>query len=213
MKKENLKPVKVFSDPDFENRTKNELEAAKKGLQVYLDQWLALGLGPCNDIFGLIMQPRISYDKAVDSMIGTPASQGPFKVNKNKYRDQLELPDPALLLKARNNALKNIYSTKSDLWSVENDRIVMNQQEAEAIIDSQSVYCTKPEKIKLAEDLLAAVDLWNSLNVRLGGELFDSANPHVNAVILGKFSFVAEDQRGHGGKLVILPDYMRKILQ
>ena len=69
---------------------------------------------------------------------------------------------------------------------------------------------TQPDKVALAADLKTFVELFNSLNTRLNGELFDSSSPVSNRFIQGNFTFENTDQRGCNGKIAFNIDALRR---
>lgn len=211
MKKDTVTPVRVYRDEANEAATRIELEKARNSLQVVLNKWLALGLGSCKDISDLILRPRILYDQAVNDLLKVPESEGPFKLDKNKYKDQLTLPDPSGLLEARNEALKQSYCTNSELWNLSGDRVVLNDWEAEYLIDSQSIYLSDPAKIQLAEDLKTLVDAMNKINLAMSGELLPPA-PHVTQFCRGKFLLTQKSYPGPF-EMSVDPEFLRSLIQ
>ena len=211
MKKENLTPVCVYRNPEHEATTEAELKTAQKALQAVLDSWLSLGLGPCKDVSGLILRPRIMYDQAVSELIKVPESSGPFKLDKNKYRDQLTLPDPTGLLDARNEALKQSFCAMPELWTVSGDQVVLDEAEGKALIDSQSIYLSDPAKISLVENMIKLCELLNTLNAQTSGEMLPNS-PASNEYFSDKFILRQEFDRSPF-KIRVSPDYLRQLIQ
>ena len=211
-RKNDVTPVRIFRNELHEANTKRELQTAQTALQAVLKVWNSLELTACNDIFQLILNPETAYKKAVNELAVVPVTVGRFQVSKEAYINTLEIPIPDSLYRSAREARKVQFANLPELWSVSGDQIVLNETEAETLIDSQSIYASG-EKIKLAEDLTKFVDLFNSLNSRLNYELFNTSNPVVNTFFRGLFTFEDTDGRGNFGKLALIPDKLREWLQ
>jgi hypothetical protein len=173
MKKENLTPVKVYSDPVHEAKTRIELEKARVSLQACLDIWNGLKLVPCNDIFALIMNPQTVYGNAVNQLAEPPVQPGRFQIAKSVYISTLDVPIPDNLYRAAKSARQLTYSAMPELWTVSESglNVVLDEAESGALIDSQSVYVSDPLKIELIADLTTLCELMNKVNLKLPEEL------------------------------------------
>jgi hypothetical protein len=211
--KNTIAPVRVYQDEAHEKKTREDLAKAQAALSTLLTEWNRLDLGVCNNLTELVARTPIYYEDAVAGLVEIPKQSGRFPVSREAYINTLELPCPDVLYELAKFCRITPFCMKPELWSIDGDQIVMNQVEADALIDSQSQYSSDPDKIKLSEDLDAFVDLYNSLNVRSGSELFSSANPVAHSFFRGKFGFVGGDARGYNATLIILPDYKKKLLQ
>jgi hypothetical protein len=205
-------PVRILRDEAHETRTRQEMEGSIQSLQLILDEWLSLGLGPCTDgINDLILRPRVMYDRAVSDMIKVPELSGPFKIDKAKYMDQLSLPDPSALYAACKKALQQPWCAVYGLWIVDDDKVLLNEEEAQNYIDSQSVYVRDPEKLAVAEKLTDFCRSFNELSEALRGEF----TPPVfgwQAFFRGKFLLHQED----GTKpftITVDPTFLRYVTQ
>jgi hypothetical protein len=210
-KNENVTPVRVWRNELHEANTKRELQTAQTALQSCLDVWNSLELIQCTDIFALILNPETAYKKAVSELAVVPVTVGRFQISKEAYINTLDVPIPDSLYRAAREARKVQFTNMPELWSIESDKVILNETEANQLIDSQSIYASG-EKIKLAEDLTKFVDLFNSLNSRLNFELFLSSNPVTNTFFRGWGSFEETDGRGNYGKLAIIPDTLKRWL-
>jgi hypothetical protein len=204
-------PVCVYRNRTFETTTEAELKLAQKALQKLLDKWMLLGLGPCKDISGLIMRPRIMYDQAVNDLLKVPESEGPFKLDKNKYKDQFTLPDPAELLEARNEALKLSFCASSELWNVSGDQVVLDEAEGQALIDSQSIYLSDPAKIELVENVTKLCELMNKVNSAMAGQLLPP-EPHVSQFCMGKFLLTQKSYPGPY-EMSVDPAFLKELIR
>jgi hypothetical protein len=208
MKKENATPVRVFRDEVHEANIKKELDSAQKALQAVLNIWNGLELIPCTDIFALILNPQKVYGEAVNQLAVVPVSAGRFQVSKEAYINTLEIPIPDSLYRICREARKFQYSNMPELWSVSGDQIVLNETEANRLIDSQSIYASG-DKVKLAEDILKYIELTNKLNDKL--ELL-FGRPCEHQMYLGKFTIT---QASYPGPYILelIPDKLREWLQ
>lgn len=128
MKKNNVTPVKVYFNPDFEDKTIKDLQISKDAMQKILNEWLALGLGPCMGLNDLILRPRAVFDRAVNDMIKVPELSGPFKMDKMKYRDTLSIPDPSALFDACKKALQLPYCAMYGIFIVNDDLVEIDAE-------------------------------------------------------------------------------------
>ena len=211
--KNTVTPVRMYRDEAHEEKTRKDLAEAQSALSLLLNEWNSLNLGVCKDINALASKTPIYYEDTITGLVDVPKQSGQFQISQKKYISTLDLPCPDILYELAGHCRKTLYCMKPELWSVDGDQVTMNQAEADALIDSQSIYSDDPDKIKFVEDLDTFVDLYNSLNIRSGQDLFNSVNPIAHAFFRGKFGFQGEDQRGQGGSLMILPEYRRKLLQ
>ena len=213
MKKNNeFAPVRVWRNEQNETTIKSDLQTAQTALQSCLDVWNSLELIQCTDIFALILNPETAYKKAVNELAVVPVTVGRFQISKEAYINTLEIPIPDSLYRVCRDARKVQFTNLPELWSIESDKVVMNETEANQLINSQSIYASG-DKIQLAKDLQTFVDLFNSLNSRLNYELFLSSNPVTNTFFRGWGSFEDTDGRGNYGKLALIPDKLRQWLQ
>src|SRR4030042_4383858 len=186
LKKEKLTPLRVFRDEAYELKTSQDLETARQNLQVVLDMWNGLDLIPCTDIVQLILNPQTVYGNAVNQLAEPPATKGRFQISKQAYISTLDVPIPDNLYRSAREARRYSFAAMPDLWSVSGNQIVMNETEKEALINSQSVYISNPDKIKLVKKLQSWVDLTNQLNETLLGD-FLRPNPVTTEFCRGRF--------------------------
>ena len=203
--------VCVYRNVQHEETTKRELQAAQMSLQAVLDVWNGLDLIPCTDIFALIMNPSDAYQKAVNQLAEVPVTKGRFQISKAAYIETLDVPLPDSLYRVCRDARKVVYTNMAELWDVSGNQVVLNQSEAETLINSQNIYVSDPTKQKLAEDLQTFVELFNNLNERLGREL---ENPFSfgTQFFIGKFRF---EQKTNPGPYILelFPDKLREWLK
>ena len=207
----NKKAVCIYRDPDYESKIKRELESARQIMQGLLDIWIRLDIGECPDINELVMRPENCYKQTIDKLVDIPDTGQRFKTKKESIIDTLELPDPSQLYASAKAVSKQPFCAKPELWSTNDDQVVLIEVEAKMLIQEKSVYATDTRSIQLAKDLNKWVDLTNKLNKELSGEILDftpwTYNFFRNKLIL--------DQDGYGGmyKVKIDPQKLREWLQ
>jgi len=212
MKKEiEAAPVCVFRDEKHEQKTKQELEAAKLLMQQLLDEWHNLKIGDVSDINELLMRPERVYKSAIDRLVTPPNFGGKFTINKAKFLEGLELPDPARLYMTAKATRQQPFCASSELWSVTENKVVLDETEGGALIDSQSIYASTPDKIEAVETVLQFCDKANKLNEIIGGQLLPPA-PYINQFIMGKFLLT---QKSYPGPYEMSPDpeFLRFLIQ
>ncbi len=210
MKAETTERVCVYRNTDHEQLTSRELEQCRQALQELLDLWQHLDIGPCQDINLLVMRPETAYKKAIDRLVEVPAA-GRFAIKKEDYIKTLTLPDPSPLYAMAKVTRQKTYCAVPELWSCDVDgRVILDELESAQLISSQSVYAVSPAAITLAQDLQKFVALWNSLNVRLNGELISPVDSFLHRWSADKFRITGYPPVL--GKIELLPDVMRRWL-
>jgi hypothetical protein len=204
------KATRVWRDQNFEALTREQLQATQVSLQLVLDIWHSLELTDCTDINALIANPQKVYSDAVNKLAEVPKQTGRFPVSKAAYIQTLEVPLPDLLYRAAKAARQTPFGLSAELWHIVDGIVQIEENEAAALIDSQSIYVADPDKKKLLEDLQTWIELYNSLDARLKGELF-SPLPAATQLFMGKFSYT---QKSYPGPftLALLPDKLREWL-
>ncbi|GEM_PF-3099316 len=195
MKKTESKSVCVYRNAEHEQLTRVQLESARKILQSLLNEWHKLEIGDVPDISELLMRPERVYKNAIDTLVEVPAPQGRFSMKKSAHLSTLDLPDPSQLYASAKTIRQYPFCANPGLWKVEDNQVVLNESEAEILIDSQSIYARDPEKIKLAKDINKLCELLNSLNKRLSGEILP-ATPWTYNWCRGKFVLKQQSYRG-----------------
>lgn len=121
----------VWSDEKFIEQTKQGIEQALKAQQKLLDTWNALKIGPCPDLFKLIHIPQRVYAQAT--------------IPKSDFSDIMTVPVPNELYIAAREAKRCIQVGRRELWSViDGKTVVLNQDRAEALINSHCVWSKTP---------------------------------------------------------------------
>lgn len=211
MKKDNVSPVRIYRNELNETAVKRDLQSAQTALNSVLRVWNELELTPCNDIVKLITNPEKCYSESIDLSVSVPIQPGAkYQISKDIYIKSLQIPIPDSLYRACREARKVSYTNMPELWSIENDNtIVLNETEAETLIDSQSIYASG-EKIQLAKDLQKFVELFNSIDSRLQGELL-YPSVHATNYFLQKFSF-SQKRTDLPFTLGLLPEVLKRWL-
>lgn len=201
----------VYRNNEFEEKTKKDLETSRAAMQNVLTEWLKLGLGPCMGLNDLVLRPRAVYDRAVNEAIKVPELSGPFKMNPAQYRDQLVLPDPSALYDACKQALRLPYCAMYGIFIVNDDTVELDQETANDLINSQTVYASDPAKIKRIDKVLAWIELTNSLNVDLSGD-FLRPTPITNEFCRGRFKITDKTvNKVYQYEISIDPEFIKQL--
>ena len=206
-------PVRVYRDEHFEEKTRIDLENARLTLQSCLDIWNGLDLIPINDICPLILNPQTVYVNAVNQLTEPPVTKGRFQISKSAFIAILDVPIPDSLYRICRDSRKLQFTITPELWRIENEKtVVMNQNEADVIIDSQNIYINDPDKVKLTQKLQDWIVLTNSLNEALAGQ-FLQPNPITNEFCRGKFK-ITDKYVGNNYQyeIAIDPEFLRYLL-
>jgi hypothetical protein len=181
-----MKKIIIYRNPQFEEKTKEDLQTAKAAMQTVLDEWLNLGLGPCMGLNDLVLSPRAVYDKAINAAIKVPELSGPFKMKTAQYRDQLVLPDPSALYDACKQALRLPYTAMYGVFIVNDNVVELDQDGANDLINSQTLYGT-PKQGERIKKLQALIPIINEINIMLNGDLLRPC-PATNQFFRGRFT-------------------------
>jgi predicted XRE-type DNA-binding protein len=213
MKNNYRTPIKVWSDPIGEVATRLEIEKSRIALQKCLEIWCELNLGVCKDITALVLNPEKAYSEAISENVKVPVQPGAkFQIAKDVYIRSLSIPIPDKLYRICRDCRKFQFSIMPELWIIEGNKVIMNQDKGFEIIDSQSIYISDPEKIQLISDLQTWVTLTNNLNQKLIGELMRT-NPATNEFCRGKFK-ITDKYVGNNYQyeIAIDPEFLRQLL-
>jgi hypothetical protein len=167
MKTENTFPQLVYEDTKFKEQTRSEIQAAKTALQNLLNEWNSLGLPAITDykeLFKLVHVPQRVYSDTVHSMSPEPVSHGSFAIAPNVNVKITDAPVPNQLYVRAREAKMQIQNGRMQLWSIENDTIILNETEAEALCDSMDVYAENIEQKKFIEAAISYRDSGNYLH-------------------------------------------------
>jgi hypothetical protein len=214
MKNENVTPVRVYRDELNEASVKIQIEKSRIALQKVLDTWSEADLGICKDITALVLNPEKAYSEAINENVEVPVQPGAkYQIAKDVYIQSLSIPVPNQLYVACRDARKLQFSVMMEIWSIENEKtIVLNQDEAEKLIDAMSIYCNDPDKKEMIDKLQAWVKITNYLNQKLGGE-FLRPNPVTNEFCRRKFK-ITDKYVGNNYQyeITIDPEFLRQLL-
>lgn len=201
----------VYRNIEFEEKTKKDLEISRAAMQEVLAEWLKLGLGPCMGLNDLVLRPRAVYDRAINEAIKVPELTGPFKMNPAQYRDQLVLPDPSGLYEVCKQALRLPYCAMYGIFIVNDDKVEIDEDGANDLISSQTIYATDPEKIKRIEKLQALAELMNSVNNDFSGD-FLRPHPVTTEFCRGRFKITDKNVNNiYLWEISVDPDYIKQL--
>lgn len=180
----------VYRNLEHEGRTRTQLAETHRVLNMLLDQWLRLDIGPVTDITELVFNPEAAYKSAIDKLVEVPAG-GKFAVKKEAHINTLELPDPAAFYGLAKSIRQRQFTSEPGLWLVKGNEVILNEAVAQTYVDAGSVYASGEAAISLAEDIAKFCELANSLNQRLRGELLP-VTPWTYSFFRGKFTLTAQ---------------------
>ena len=163
--------VCVYRDTAHEETTKAEMQNAQRSLQDLLDTWNSMDIGPANDLEELLIKTDKVYDRAINKLVEVPDTGGKFKVNKSVYMDTLQLPDPSALYALAKRLRQQSYCGVPLLWTIQEGKVILVEEEAKLYIESRSIYATTPAAVQFARDMTKLCELLNDLNKRVDGEL------------------------------------------
>ena len=213
MEKDYVTPVKIYSDLGHEATIRTDLERAKNSLNKVFAAWNELDIGSITDIQALINNCEQEYAAAVNRNVEVPVQPGKYQISKDVWIRTLSIPVPNLLYIACREARKHPYCQNPNLWQLVDGIIELVKDEAELLINENSIYALAPDKIALASKLKTWLELTNDINSCINGELFDSSSPVSNRFFFGKCTFENTDQRGCNGTLVFSLEALRRWLQ
>ncbi len=169
MKTENA--VIVYSDTEYEQTTRADMEHSRMLLQELLDMWNKYDLEECADINSLLMQPEKVYQRAINNLVQVPETPGRFAVSKESFIKNLVLPDPAPLYALAKKIKQQRFTAASQLWTIKDNKVILVESEAEIYVDARSIYAESPEAVRFARDMTKLCELMNSVNQRVKGEI------------------------------------------
>jgi len=140
-----MKKTLIYSDKEFSDKTKIEIEEARQAAQELLDTWNSLKLPAFTSLFELIHNPQGVYERA---------GQGNLL--------------PNILYVAARTARNHIIIGNPDLISVkDNKTVVINEVEAERLVSVNNVYAENETQAKFCRDVVQYVELSNSISQTL----------------------------------------------
>ena len=132
-----------YRNEAHEEKTRNELDRAKKALQNLLQAWNSTDLGlPCPSLWKLMFTPEKTYQEAAKSIAEVPIANGKFQLSKEVFLNILEIPTPNDLYIAAREARNEIQTGRPELWTISEDggTVLLNQELAEALIHESDCY-------------------------------------------------------------------------
>lgn len=181
-----MKKVIIYTNPEFEEKTRQDLQTARDAMQNVLDEWLKLGLGPCMGLNDLVLRPRAVYERAVNEAIKVPELAGPIKMDPAQYRKQFIAPDPSALYQACRQALRLPYSAMYGVFIVNDKAVELDQDGANDLINIQTMRGT-PEQAEFVKKFREYINITNELNWILNGDLL-RPNPATNQFFRERFT-------------------------
>lgn len=154
----------AYRDLLFEEQTKAELKKALEAQQKMLNAWYGTGIDvPCTNLFQLMHAPQKVYGDAVKSQAEIPIAHGKFQISKDVFLNILDIPVPNQLYIAAREARNQIQAGRPELWSIEGNKVVMDQELANELIHSKDVYTENEAQERFVEATLKYIELSNYL--------------------------------------------------
>jgi len=139
----------IYSDKEFSEKTKIEIEEARRAGQTLLDIWNELGLPPFKSMFQLVHDPQSVFDSV--------------QSGKNNLL-------PNTLYVAARVARNHIVIGNPDLISVkDNKTVVVNEVEVERLVSVNNIFAENEIQAQFIRDVVQYVALSNSISQTLMG--------------------------------------------
>jgi hypothetical protein len=160
-------PVKVYSDPSYEDAVRADLLKAKILLNKVVNSWTDLDVGPLDDLQTLINNCEGEYSKAVNRNVEVPVMPGKYQISKDVWLKNLSIPVPNSLYVACRESRKITHCQNRELWQLVDGKIEMAQDVANSLIDANSIYARTPEQLTFCEHVLKYVEASNVISEKL----------------------------------------------
>lgn len=201
-------PTLCYRDAAFENQTRQQLETARQLMQGLLDIWNGLDIGEASNLNELLFYPERLYNSAINKIVAPPESGGKFTLNKAKYLDNLDLPDPTRLYQAAKSVRQQSYCAVMELWDLKRNEVVLKESEALVYINSQNIYGKDTKQVEFCKKITTLIDALNEADEALHGTLL--APPMIRQGLMGKFQLI--DRDAYRYKIAIIPAVLRQWL-
>lgn len=155
--------MKVYSDPQYEAAMRADISKAQTAITRVVEIWNDLNIGPIPDLTRLISDPEKAYGEAVNRNIEVPVQPGKFQLSRSLYIQSLSIPVPNALYLSCRECRKLSLTMKPGFWEISDGKVEPVEWEAEMLIDSQSIYASTEEQVKLVENVIRFVDALNAI--------------------------------------------------
>jgi len=206
--KKNEEITCIYRNEDFENQTRADIQKAKEAIENMINIWMDLDVGGIVDVIELINDPEKAYSEAVHRTVEVPQLPGKFQIAKDVYIQTLSIPIPDQLYRACRDCRKHPYCFDTSLWGIKEGNFILNEEIANELIDSQSIYCDDPEKQEIITDYINLCELLNKFNTHLLGD-FLRATPVTIEFCRGRFVIAdayIEHEYGKNYTYALTPD-------
>lgn len=161
----------IFSDPNFEQITKNEIEQAREAMQVVVDVWHSLRLPQLTTKSEL-------YDilNSTDLMVNEGKAAISRTTNDVNVSVPPQLPvDFGALYRAVSAANGQPYCERQySLFNLKGKKVTTEQEQADTYINARTLYADTEEQEDFYNDYLAFLRFFNRVNELQGGSLLAS---------------------------------------
>jgi hypothetical protein len=202
-------PILVYQDEKFKETTKAEIASAKTALQNLLNEWNFLKLPRITDylqLFRVVHTPQRVYSETYHALNPEPGAYGSVAIHPGVNLNLTDVPVPNQLYVRAREARQQIQNGRIELWSIENDTVILNETAAEALINSMNVYAQNEAQKKFIEAAVSYKEAGNYLHdVIINGTSMELQFSTPFAIL--------ERQAGNILKVDIVPDALRAMVK
>jgi hypothetical protein len=161
-----MKRTLIYTDTQFIEQIKHELEMAQDALQRMLDTWNGLDMVPVTNLWELMISPNTVYTRAVGEIGEATVSHGRFQIKKDVFINLVQAPVPNELYLACNNSKLCSMTGHPELWSVSEDgkTVILDQAKADLLIYDSDIYVENEKQKEFAENILTFLKTTNWLH-------------------------------------------------
>jgi hypothetical protein len=204
----NTFPVLVYEDIKFKETTKSEIEGAKIALQNLLNEWNGLKLPAITDykqLFRVIHTPQRVYSETYHALNPEPV-YGALTIRPGVSINLTDVPLPnELYIKAR-SAQREIQTGRLELWTIEDEKIVLNEIAAKTHLNSADIYAENEAQKMFVEACLMFVESSDTLITSL-------TNMPSTRLPMTPFSIIERTGFLFLSRVKLDPDQMRELLK
>jgi hypothetical protein len=130
----------IYRNEAFEAETRAGMQVTLTLYNELLSCWNGLDVGECQDIFRLATNASQIYKDHFETSLEVPLQVGRLMVNKQAYINLVEMPVPNSLYISAKKVTKSPGFGYVDCFVLQDNRVVLDEERAEAVILSQNVY-------------------------------------------------------------------------
>ncbi len=158
----------IYSDPSFEQITRNEIDQAQAALQAVIDTWNGLKLPPLSgraELYDLLTNEDLVVAEARAAVTRTTSDTNvpvPSQLPVNFGQ----------LYAAISAARQHPYTERPySMFDIRKGKVVINEAQADQYVNARTLYADTPEQEDFYNDYLAFLRFFNRVNELQGGSL------------------------------------------